>query len=149
MRYLYLENTQPGHNKFYEMTESGSLNSFTSRWGKIGSTGTTKEYPIDQWYVTRDNKLNKGYVDVSHKGTPPQPTIHVNGAHLQKVDKLILLLHANVAEIVGGTELIRDVSAIRKGLRDVKSSYKGNLDAADMRYLNDVWKKVRQYAKKT
>lgn len=149
MRYLYFEDTSPGHNKFYEMSENTGSTTFTARWGKIGSSGSTKEYPIDQWYTIRDNKLNKGYVDVSHKGTPPVPAVVVNKAHLQKVEKVIFLLIANEEKIVGGKELIRDVSAIRKGLKDIKSAYKGNLDAADMRYLNDVWKKVRQYAKKS
>jgi len=149
MRYLYFENTNPGHNKFYEMTEAPSGNTFKSRWGKIGSSGTVKDYPIDQWYIIRDKKIAKGYDDVSHKGNPPAPTIVVNKAHLKKVDKLILLLTVNEEKIVGGKELIRDVSAIRKGLKDIKSGYKGNLDAADMKYLNDVWKKVREYAKKS
>ena len=66
LKIVYLENTNDNHNKFYRMTENsktGSTSSFTADWGKIGTSGQSKLYPMADWHKIYNNKINKGYVE--------------------------------------------------------------------------------------
>ena len=57
------ENTEDGHNKFWELhSTKGGFNAF---WGKIGKTPAgPKFYGPDEVGKVRDSKLKKGYVKV-------------------------------------------------------------------------------------
>lgn len=148
MQYLYFENTSGNHNKFYEMSENSGGQTFTATWGKIGTAGVTKDYSMDEWYKKKDEKIKKGYIDVSYKGTPPGPKYTLNKDHLKRVDKVLMLLTVHANDIYGHKELSRDVGAIRNALKDKKSPELGSLNKNDMTYLNDVWKKIRHYVNK-
>ena len=147
-KYAYLENTTGGHNKFYEMTENPGSNTWTAKWGAIGKSPSSQTYNMNVWYKKYDEKIKKGYVDKTHLKTPPKPKFTVNQEHLDKVNKVLVLLTAHAHEVESGIELVRDVSIVRETLKDPKGPGKGNLDADDMKYLNDVWKKIKHYAKK-
>jgi len=150
MRYAYLENTTGNHNKFYEMTERpGQI--WTAKWGKIGTAGTTKDYPMSDWYKKQDEKEKKGYIVLttsSPTSNPPEPEFEPNKEHIAKVNKVYTVLNVNKDEIDGSKEYIRDVGALRKSLKDKKSLTKGKLSKEDMVYLNDLWKKIKHYATK-
>lgn len=148
MKYEYLEDTSGNHNKFYEMTENAGGN-WTAKWGKIGTGGTTKDYPMTDWHKKLWEKEKKGYVNLTHTKAPPEPEFKTNKEHLKKVNKVFTVLNVNKDDIVGSKEHIRDVGAIRKSLKDKKSMLKGNLAKDDMVYLNDLWKKIQGFAKKS
>ena len=65
---IYLINTSGGHNKFYDMYPNDEKGMWIAVWGKIGTNGQTKVYPMRDFYKKLDEKLNKGYyeVDSSH-----------------------------------------------------------------------------------
>lgn len=149
MKYAYLENTTGGHNKFYEMIENSGTNTWTAKWGGIGKSAQSQVYNLSEWHKKYDEKIRKGYTDKTNFKNPPKPKFTVNKEHLERVDKVMLVLTAHASEIKDSTELIRDVSTVRAMLKDPKSKGKGNLEADDMIFLNEVWKKIKHYAKKS
>ncbi len=56
--------TAVNNNKFYEMQENLD-NTFTVIYGRIGVTGMTRSYPIQQWDKKYKEKIKKGYRDLS------------------------------------------------------------------------------------
>lgn len=151
MRYAYLENTTAGHNKFYEMIEDSGGKTFTVKYGRIGNSPQKMQYNIGDWYKKHDEKMKKGYIDLTHTKnppSPPKPKFETNQEHLKKVNQVYTILNLHKDEIVGGDEYIRDVGAIRASLKDPKSIIKGKLSKEDMIWLNDIWKKIKHYAKK-
>ena len=70
MKSIYLENTNAHHNKYYEMNENPDGASFTATWGKIGFNGGTQIYSMNEWNKIYNNKLNKGYKDISNSTQP-------------------------------------------------------------------------------
>jgi len=74
MKQSYLENTIDNHDKFYHMMENKDGVSFTASWGKIGSDGRSYVYDISEWDNKYQEKINKGYENISGVGsnvTPP------------------------------------------------------------------------------
>ena len=53
--------TAANNNKYYDMTEQGD--SLLVKYGRIGSTETTKTYPISKWDSIYAQKIGKGYKD--------------------------------------------------------------------------------------
>ncbi len=74
MKQAYLENTIDSHDKFYHMVENKDGVSFTASWGKIGSDGRSYVYDMSEWDNKYQEKINKGYENISGVGsnvTPP------------------------------------------------------------------------------
>jgi predicted DNA-binding WGR domain protein len=65
MKKLYLENTNAHHNKFYKMKENPDGASFTASWGRIGTTGRTQIYGMNEWNLKYGEKINNGYKDTT------------------------------------------------------------------------------------
>lgn len=65
MKEVYLVFVDPvsNHNKFYRMIEKGST--FVAEWGRVGSSSSTKEYPIGKWHSLLEEKKKKGYQETS------------------------------------------------------------------------------------
>ena len=76
MKSIYLENTNAHHNKYYEMNENNDGASFTATWGKIGFNGGTQIYGMNEWDMKYQEKINKGYKDISNS---PQPSNWIQG----------------------------------------------------------------------
>ena len=76
MKSVYLENTNAHHNKYYEMNENPDGASFTATWGKIGFNGGTQIYGMNEWSMKYQEKINKGYKDISNS---TQPTNWIQG----------------------------------------------------------------------
>ena len=55
--------SENNNNKFYHMKRNG--NTFTATWGRVGTAGQCKSYPISQWDKKLQEKLAKGYTDQS------------------------------------------------------------------------------------
>lgn len=56
--------TPDNNNKFYEMTWDGG-SSFSVKYGRVESTSTSISYPYSQWNKKYNEKINKGYRDVT------------------------------------------------------------------------------------
>jgi poly [ADP-ribose] polymerase 2/3/4 len=57
--------TADNNNKYYEMTYDGGSN-FNVKYGRIKSTAQACSYPISKWNTKYNEKVAKGYVDVTH-----------------------------------------------------------------------------------
>lgn len=63
-RYAYLLMvTENNNNKFYEITEVGDR--LIINYGRVGSTKSTRNVPIQQWDSIYKSKIKKGYRDVT------------------------------------------------------------------------------------
>ena len=60
--------TDPSINsdKFYEMSMKPD-DTFVARWGRWGSKGLTRIYPMSQWDEVQQNKIDKKYVEIDRK----------------------------------------------------------------------------------
>jgi len=57
--------TANNNNKYYEMRENED-GSFTVKYGRVGSSGSTATYPISMWNSKYNQKVRKGYTDQTH-----------------------------------------------------------------------------------
>lgn len=57
--------TENNNNKYYEMTYDGGT-SFAVKYGRVDSTAVNDSYPIGMWDKKYNEKVKKGYVDVTH-----------------------------------------------------------------------------------
>lgn len=58
--------TPNNNNKFYYM-ENLNNGTFKVEYGRVGASSTTLTYPIAQWDKKYNEKIKKGYVDISEK----------------------------------------------------------------------------------
>jgi poly [ADP-ribose] polymerase len=56
--------TPDNNNKYYEMTWDGGAN-FTVKYGRVESTEVTATYPYSKWTSKYNEKIRKGYKDVT------------------------------------------------------------------------------------
>ena len=56
--------TDVNNNKFYEMSEN-SDGTFLAKWGRVGGSFDTKNYPMRDWNKKYNEKVRKGYEDVT------------------------------------------------------------------------------------
>lgn len=53
------------NNKEYEMKVDPAGSTFTARWGRVGTTGQTKVFPVSTWEKTIRTRLEHGYKDMT------------------------------------------------------------------------------------
>ena len=63
-KYLVMINADNNNNKFYHMKEV-SGGEFEVTYGRVGKSGTTRTYPMCQWDTKYNEKIRKGYEDVT------------------------------------------------------------------------------------
>jgi poly [ADP-ribose] polymerase len=56
--------TENNNNKFYRLTENGD-GTWTAVWGRVGASENTMKYPMEQWHKKYNEKLKKGYQDIT------------------------------------------------------------------------------------
>ena len=61
--YLIMVNAENNNNKFYHMKELGDM--FEVRYGRVGKSETVRTYPIYDWDKKYNEKIKKGYRDVT------------------------------------------------------------------------------------
>lgn len=61
---LIFVDSDVNHNKFYEMKDNED-GTFTATWGRVGATGQTAQYSMNQWDKKFKEKTKKGYKDVT------------------------------------------------------------------------------------
>jgi len=57
-------NGDGNNNKFYKMTEQNN-GTWLAEWGRVGYTGQTQIYPMNQWDKKYNEKTKKGYQDIT------------------------------------------------------------------------------------
>lgn len=58
--------TGNNNNKYYEMEWDGKSANFNVKYGRVESTAVTKSYPSYEWDTKYNEKIRKGYKDMTH-----------------------------------------------------------------------------------
>jgi poly [ADP-ribose] polymerase len=88
--YAYFIKVEPGenNNKFYEMKDNND-GTFTAYWGRVGSSPQKKVYAISQWNSVSNQKLKKGYRDITHTRAKPSSKTSEDNHHLNTTSHII------------------------------------------------------------
>jgi poly [ADP-ribose] polymerase len=76
--------SQENNNKWYQMTERDD-GTFLAPWGRVGSEGQSKVYPISKWDSQLWSKLDKGYTKVVGHGSD-EGVVSVRAADVEVQD---------------------------------------------------------------
>lgn len=74
-RLVYFEQIAGSARKFYLMTEDDGGSTFTANYGRIGTTGSVKTYPMSKWQHVYNTRIQHGYTDngyVQNRKTTPR-----------------------------------------------------------------------------
>lgn len=149
-RVIYLENTSfnpdskkgENHYKFYRVTLfHDDTDNFLAEWGRIGTVGQPKEYPIRKLNEVLDKRENKrGYDRISDETFPetdvPQIDEMKKEGILHRLNKLIAeLSDSNFYTPVREARL----ETILNNVVD-NNSFPGD----DAHYANRLWKKINE-----
>ena len=115
--------TPDNNNKFYEMTWDGGPN-FNVKYGRIESTVQTATYPYSKWRTKYNEKVNKGYVDVTDK-------VSVQVQDVKKQDEVFV----DVSETVVN-EFIKKMKAYTDGL--VSKTYSVKADSVSQKQVDEA-----------
>lgn len=62
-RLVYFEQIAGSARKFYLMAEDDGGSTFTANYGRIGTTGSVKTYPMSKWQHVYNTRIQHGYTD--------------------------------------------------------------------------------------
>jgi len=125
--------TGANNNKYYEMIYEGGP-SFTINYGRIESTKTTLSKPYSQWKSIYNEKVKKGYKDVTHtvsvtvEDKVDEPESKLSQIQDAKVNKFLTLMKQYTDGLVAKTYTVK--------AKDVTQS---QIDEAQG-YLNELLK---------
>lgn len=104
--------TAGNNNKYYEMTWNGG-SSFTVKYGRVESTTQTASYPYSMWNTKYNEKIRKGYKDVTDLVTVDVVKVD-KGKDLpledikeKKVNDFMLLMKAYTDKLVSTTYSVK------------------------------------------
>ena len=60
---VYFEQIAGSARKFYLMTEDDGGSTFTANYGRIGTAGSVKTYPMSKWQHVYNTRIQHGYTD--------------------------------------------------------------------------------------
>lgn len=97
-------------NKYYEMKENGS--NFDVTYGRVESTAIHESYPIHLWTKKYNEKLKKGYKDVTHTvqvkvPTSVDTTVKLDKITDDKVDRFLTLMKKYTDGLVAKTYTVK------------------------------------------
>ena len=133
--------TAGNNNKYYEMTYEGG-STFHVKYGRIDSTAQTGSYPYSQWTSKYNEKVRKGYKDVtdmvSTKVDEKQEVVELEQLTNAKVDTFMSLMKKYTDKLVSSTYSVKyenvtqkQVDTAQSILNDIK-----NLDKNDEHGIN-------------
>jgi poly [ADP-ribose] polymerase len=61
----FIKVSDENNNKFYEMKEDPSGDTFTATYGRVDSTSTTRTYSMGEWHKVYSTRVKHGYKDVT------------------------------------------------------------------------------------
>lgn len=84
--------TANNNNKFYYMEDLNN-GSFKVTYGRVGASETTYTYPISQWDKKYNDKIKKGYIDVTEKITAVRKTGELDISDSEVKDLISFLMN--------------------------------------------------------
>ena len=146
-KYLIMVDPVSNHNKFYEMKHKDGCSTFEVTYGRVGASGVTREYSMDDWYKKYDEKIRKGYTDQTSLHQTPTPTVQVDDGYAPiknaKVEAFINELKSYTDRYIRKHYTIK-VSAVTQEMIDSAQLYVGYLYTANSvesfnRYLKNIF----------
>jgi poly [ADP-ribose] polymerase len=124
--------TGENNNKYYEMIYNGGSD-FTVKYGRIESTAVTASYPIGMWQKKYNEKVNKGYTDVTDLVTVEVKEV--------KKEKNIL---ADIAD-----KMVHKFMSLMKGYTDglVQKTYSVKAEAVSQKQVDTAQKLIDEINK--
>lgn len=103
--------TAGNNNKYYEMTWNGG-SSFSVKYGRVESTAQTVSYPYSMWNTKYNEKINKGYKDVTDFVTVEVSDVKTDNSPLEdvkekKVNEFLLLMKKYTDNLVSTTYSVK------------------------------------------
>ena len=110
--------TSANNNKYYEMTWSGGSN-FTVKYGRVESTVQTASYPISMWSTKYNEKIRKGYKDVTEFVTVEVTKVAKDNTPLEDVkeklvNEFLTLMKAYTDKLVSTTYSVKAEAVSQK-----------------------------------
>ena len=131
--------TANNNNKFYNMHDNGN-GTFTVTWGRVGTDGKQTTYSISDWHKKLNEKLNKGYQDITDntkvsQGYKPEPDAELEDllSHLLAISRQYVSNQTDIGTL--NTSAINEVQNLINDLTRIKSEYGGGQASFD------EWKK--------
>jgi len=78
--------TSANNNKYYDMRELGD-GTFDAKYGRIGVTAQTVNYPMSRWNSTYSSKIRKGYKDMTNLSSVTEVTVQTDSGYKPIEDK--------------------------------------------------------------
>ena len=121
--------TAENNNKFYNMHDNGN-GFFTATWGRVGTTGQSKDYPLNKWDSTYNSKVKKGYTDISKttsvmKGYKPEPDAEIESllTHLLSISRQYVSQQTDIGHL--NDTAIKQVQEYINELTKIKADFGG------------------------
>lgn len=115
--------TGDNNNKYYEMQYTGG-DEFTVNYGRVELTKITIKKPFRQWNSIYNEKVRKGYKDVTELvaiTTVKDPSGTLLGTGISKVDEFIDLMRKYTNNLVSKTYSVKATSVTKKQLDEAQS----------------------------
>lgn len=137
-KYLIMVMPDTNNNKFYRMTPHG--NTWTAEYGRVGATGVKKDYPISMWYDKLDEKLRKGYQDVSDLHSEDKVVVSREYKEIpdKVVEEFVTQLQTWARNMISSTYTIK-VKEVTKGMTQKAQNYVDQLTlTSDVKRFNSI-----------
>lgn len=104
--------TAANNNKWYTMNWDGVSPNFNVEYGRVESTKQTGSYPISQWSSKYNEKVKKGYKDVTHTVQVKTEIVKVvdekyEAIEEEKVNRFLLLMKKYTDGLVAKTYTVK------------------------------------------
>ena len=119
------------NNKYYEMIYEGGSN-FTINYGRVESTRTTLQKGINQWNSIYNEKIKKGYKDITHT-----VSVIVEDKIIEPENKLLEIKEAKVATFLTLMKKYTDGLVSKTYTVKAKDVTQIQIDEAQ-KYINDL-----------
>ncbi len=132
--------TADNNNKFYEMTDNGS-GILNVKYGRIESSVQTASYPISMWSTKYNEKIRKGYKDMTHT-VQVKTEVIVDDVKLSKiedakVEKFIELMQKYTKGLVQKTYTV-EAKNVTQAQIDNAQAYLSKLMRTDKKDVQEI-----------
>lgn len=138
--------TRANNNKYYEMIWDGKSSIFNVKYGRVESTIQTGSYSTSQWQSKYNEKIKKGYKDVTAYVTTETTTVlQKTEEELAKitddiVDKFMNLMKKYTDGLVAKTYSVKAVNVTQKQVDDAQDILNklSKIDRKDINLINNT-----------
>lgn len=129
--------TDVNNNKYYNMIHSGGPD-FDVEYGRVDKTKVTRSYPLEMWEHKYDEKIRKGYRDITHLSMEPvvQSSARGYSSGDPVVTKLINKLSRYAIGSIRRNYMVSSQSVTQAQVdeaQDILDALAGKIDAVDNR----------------